>query len=151
MKKCADIMTKDPVCCAPGDTVDRAALLMRTEGIGPVPVVENRKLVGIVTDRDLAIRVVAEGRNTKETKVQEVMTRAVITCRSQDNLQNALDAMKSNQLRRIPVVDNNDQIVGMIAQADVAINLNEPEKVAEVVKEISRSGKARPAFQVREK
>ncbi|HET6373837.1 MAG TPA: CBS domain-containing protein [Candidatus Polarisedimenticolia bacterium] len=147
MKKCPDIMTKDPVSCAPGDTTDRAALLMKTKEIGPVPVVENRRLVGIVTDRDLAIRVVAVGRDPKKTRVEEVMTRDVVTCRSQEDLEKALEAMTSNQLRRIPVVDEHDQIVGMIAQADVATSLNEPERVAEVVKEISRPGRSETVSQ----
>jgi CBS domain-containing protein len=104
-------------------------------------VVEKRKVIGIVTDRDLALKVVAEGRNARETRVREVMTPEVVTCRADDDVQQALDAMTVNQVRRIPVVDQHDDIVGMIAQADVAMKLAEPEKVARVVKEISRSDK----------
>jgi len=141
MQRCEEIMTRDPVCCAPGDTAVRAAQLMKSCDIGPVPVVESRKVVGIVTDRDLALKVVAEGRDAARTKVGEIMTSEVVTCRSDDDVQSALDAMMENQLRRIPVVDRQNVIVGMIAQADVAVKMAESGQVAGVVKEISRSDK----------
>ena len=142
MKQCSDLMTKDPVCCLPESTVADAARLMKRENIGPIPVIENeqtRKLVGIVTDRDLALKIVAEGRDAASTKVEAVMTRKVVTCRADDDLQKALDAMSEHQLRRIPVVDNDSRILGIISQADVATRGNQPEKTAAVVKEISRS------------
>ena len=141
MKRCEELMTRGPVCCAPDDTTDHVAHLMKSKAIGPVPVVEKRKVIGIVTDRDLAMKVVAEGRDARKTKVREVMTPEVVTCRADDDIQQALDAMAVNQVRRIPVVDQRDDIVGMIAQADVAMKMPEPEKVARVVKEISRSDK----------
>src|SRR5262245_59097171 len=128
MEKCADIMTNDPVCCAPGDVVERAAELMKQNDVGPVPVVEQKKLVGIVTDRDLALKVLAEGRDPKKTKIQEVITRQVVTCRTNDDVQSALDAMSEHQVRRIPVVDEQDRLVGMIAQADVATNMMDSDK-----------------------
>jgi CBS domain-containing protein len=114
---------------------------MKSKEIGPVPVVQNRKVIGIVTDRDLAMKVVAEGRNARKTKVKEIMTPEVVTCHADDDVQRALDAMTRNQVRRIPVVDEHDDIVGMIAQADVAMKMSEPEKLARVVKEISRPDK----------
>ena len=115
---------------------------MQRENIGSIPVIENeqtRKLVGIVTDRDLALKIVAEGRDAKSTKVEAVMTRQVVTCRAGDDLQKALDAMAKHQLRRIPIVDDDDRIVGIIAQADVVTRVNQPGKTATVVKEISQS------------
>ena len=115
---------------------------MKNENIGPIPVIENeqtKKLVGIVTDRDLALKVVADERDPKSTKVEEVMTRKVVTCRPDDDLQKALDAMSEHQLRRIPVVDDDNKLVGIIAQADVATRVNQPQKTAEMVKEISQS------------
>ena len=142
MKQCSELMTKDPVCCLPESTAADAASLMKRENIGPIPVIENertRKLVGIVTDRDLALKIVAEGRDPVSTKVEAVMTRKVVTCRAEDDLQKALDAMSEHQLRRIPVVDNDNRILGIISQADVATRVNQPEKTAAVVKEISRS------------
>ena len=142
MKQCSDLMTKDPVCCLPESTVADAARLMKRENIGPIPVIENeetRRLVGIVTDRDLALKIVAKGQDAKSTKVEAVMTRQIVTCRAGDDLQMALDAMAEHQLRRIPIVDNDNKIVGIIAQADVATRVNLPEKTAAMVKEISQS------------
>ena len=142
MKKCNEVMTKNPLCCLPEDLVTKAAGLMKSENIGSIPVVENeqtKKLVGIVTDRDLALRIVAEGLDAKSTKVEAVMTRKVVTCRAEDDLQKALDAMSEHQLRRIPVVDGDNKIVGIIAQADVATRVDQPQKTAEMVKEISQA------------
>ena len=140
MKKCSEVMTKNPVCCLPNDMVANVAELMNSGNIGSIPVIENeqtKKLIGIVTDRDLALKIVAKGLDAKSTKVETVMTRKVVTCRADDELQKALDAMAEHQLRRIPVVDADNKIVGIIAQADVATRVDQPEKTAEMVKEIS--------------
>jgi len=141
-KKCGEVMTKDLVCCLPGDTADKVAQMMTTEDVGPVLVIEDwqtKRLIGIVTDRDLAVKVVAEGRDPKSTTVEEVMTREPITCHADDVLQKALDAMAEYQVRRIPVVDDHGRAVGIIAQADIATRIEEPETTAEVVEEISKS------------
>ncbi len=142
MKKCEEVMTKNPVCCVPSDNVAKVAEMMKHENIGPIPVIENeqtRKLVGIVTDRDLAMKIVAEGRDARSTKVDVVMTQKVVTCHADDDLQKALDTMSEHQLRRIPIVDKDNRILGIISQADVATRVNQPEKTAEMVKEISQS------------
>ncbi len=144
MSKCGEVMTKNPTVCVPSDTVADVAQIMKKENVGPVPIVgdrKSRKLVGMVTDRDLAIKVVAERRDVEVTTAEEVMSRRVVTCRSEDDLQKALDAMSENQLRRIPVVDEDGGIVGIIAQADVATRVHEPAKTGEVVERISRSKK----------
>jgi CBS domain-containing protein len=143
MKKCSEIMTKKTVCCLPNDKVTKAAQMMKRGNIGSIPVIENektRKLVGIVTDRDLALKIVAKGGEPKSTKVEAVMTRKVVTCRADDDVQKALDAMSKHQLRRILIVDKNNKVLGIIAQADVAMRVDQPEKTASVVKKISRSG-----------
>ena len=143
--KCKDIMTKDPVCCLPGDTVDQAAQLMKDEDVGPVPVVadqQTKRLLGIVTDRDLAVKVVAEARQVSAVPVEEVMTRNPVTCHANDDLQDAIDAMEKHQVRRIPVVDDDNRIIGIIAQADIATRTHEPQTTAEVVEEISKSAAA---------
>jgi len=140
--KNSDIMTKDLVYSLPSDMVSDVAQLMKAEDIGPVLIVDDshdgKRLVGIVTDRDLAIKVVGEGRDPKSTRVEDVMTDSLVTCRADDDVENAMRAMAQNQLRRIPVVDDNGQLVGIISQADLATRLNEPQSTAEVVKEISR-------------
>jgi CBS domain-containing protein len=141
MQKCNEVMTRNPVCCLPDDMVKNAAELMKSQNIGSIPVIENeqtQKLVGIVTDRDLALKIIAEERDARSTKVESVMTRKVVTCRADDDLQKALDAMAEHQLRRIPIVDNDNKVVGIIAQADVATRADQPEKTAEMVKEISQ-------------
>ena len=140
--KNSDIMTKDLVYSLPSDMVSDVAKLMKNEDIGPVLIVDDsndgKRLVGIVTDRDLAIKVVGEGRDPNSTRVEDVMTGSLVTCRADDDVENAMRAMAQNQLRRIPVVDDSGQLVGIISQADVATRLNEPQSTAEVVKEISR-------------
>ena len=134
-------MTQNPVCCLPTDTVSKAAQLMKDENVGSIPVIEDvqtMKLIGIVTDRDLTLRVLADGLDGKSTKVDEVMTRKIVTCFADDSLHTALDVMAEHQLRRIPVVTNKNKILGMISQADVAMRYNHPKRTAAMVKEISR-------------
>lgn len=142
MEKCNEVMTKNPVCCLPNDMAAKVAKLMKRENVGSIPVIENektRKLVGIVTDRDLTLKIVAKELDSKSTKVEVVMTRKLATCRAEDDLQKALDVMSEHQLRRIPVVDKDNKILGIIAQADVATRVDQPKKTAAMVKEISRS------------
>lgn len=143
MKTCKEVMTKDPVCCLPGDMAVDAARLMKGGNFGSIPVIENdqtRRLVGIVTDRDLAMKIVAEGHDARSTKLEAVMTRKVVSCRADEELQKALDAMAEHQLRRIPVVDPDNRVIGIIAQADVATRLGQSEKTAEMLKGISQAG-----------
>ena len=112
MKKCNEVMTKSPVCCLPNDVVEKAAGLMKSGNVGSIPVIEDeetRKLVGIVTDRDLTLKIVAEMFDAKSTKVAAVMTRKLVTCRAEDDSQKALDLMSEHRLRRIPVVDNDNK------------------------------------------
>ena len=141
MPNCGQVMTHDLVFCLASDTVERAAQLMREEDVGSLPVIEshlNKKLLGIITDRDIALKVVADGRDAR-TRVQEVMTRNPVTSQADSDLQVALDAMARHQVRRIPVVDDQNQIVGIVSQSDVATRVSEPTKTAELVKEISKS------------
>jgi CBS domain-containing protein len=142
MKICKDVMTPSPICCLPTDNVAAVAQIMKRENIGPMPVIDNqetRKLIGIITDRDLAMKIVGEGRDVESTKVEAVMTRKVVTCREDDELQRALKLMSEHQLRRIVIVDHTNMVVGIISQADLATRMNQPEKTAEVVKDISQS------------
>ena len=143
MKKCHEVMTKDPVCCLPNDSALKAAELMKSGNIGSIPVIENeegKKLIGIVTDRDLTLKIVAQGLDSKTRKIETLMSRNIITCHPDDNLQKALDIMAEHQLRRLPVVDENGRIRGIIAQADIATRSDQPNETAELVKEISQSG-----------
>jgi len=115
---------------------------MKTQDVGAMPVIDShneKRLIGIVTDRDLALKVVAENRDARETKVEDVMSRKMVVCKTGDSWQIALDAMAQHQLRRIPVVDQEGRLAGIIAQADVATRIEQPAATAKVVEEISRA------------
>ena len=143
--KCSEVMTKDPSCCVPTDTAYEAAQLMKSEDVGPIPIIKDeqtKELVGIVTDRDLTLKVVAAGLDPKNTRVEQVMSTGVVTCKAGDDCDAALNLMEEHQVRRIPVVDDHGRLVGIISQADVATRLDEPEKTAEVLEEISKAAAA---------
>ncbi len=139
--RCTNVMTKEVYCCLPTDTLEEVASVMQSEDVGPVPIVEDldtRELLGIVTDRDIALRAVARGLDARNTPAERVMTRELVTCKPEDSVETVLDLMANHQLRRLLVVDGGQRLVGIISQADVATRLNETDKVAEVVEEISR-------------
>ncbi len=141
MKICKDVMTPNPICCLPTDNVIAVAQIMKRENIGPIPVIDNKesqKLIGIITDRDLAMKIVGEGRDARSTRIEAVMTRRVVTCRADDEINIALKLMSDHQLRRIVIVDNANTVKGIISQADLATRMDQPEKTAEVVKDISQ-------------
>jgi len=135
-ERCRDIMTKDPAFCQAKDPVAIAGKLMQKHDIGVLPVVENlrtMKLAGIVTDRDLAMRVLAEGRDPHTTTIDEIMSHPVVTCSPDDDLDVALNLMERHQLKRIPAVDKFARVVGMISQADIARWIPDAAKIAEMV------------------
>lgn len=120
--KARDIMTGNPACITPETSARQAARLMEDHDVGSLPVVEsegNRRLVGVVTDRDLALRVLGRGESP-EVQVREVMSGTVHCCRAEDSLDEVENAMAKNQVRRIPIVDENNRVLGMVAQADLA-------------------------------
>ncbi len=138
--QCSEIMTRDPECCLPSDMVIKAAQLMKSEDVGPIPIVadkDGKRLTGIVTDRDLAIKVIAEARDPNTTRLEDVMSDDVLSCKETDDVDKVLRLMEENQVRRIPVVGKNDQLLGIIAQADVATRLGQPATTGKVVEEIS--------------
>jgi CBS domain-containing protein len=132
-----DLMTKDPRTVTSGATVMDAARVMRDEDAGIVPVVEGDKLVGTVTDRDIAIRVVAEGKSTESTTVGEIASRELVTIDPQQDLDEALRLMARHQVRRLPVVEEDGRLVGIVAQADIARNASD-EQTGDVVEDISK-------------
>lgn len=147
MAICAEIMTKRPKFHEPDTTVDIVAQTMKDSNIGPVPIVDaadTMHLVGIVTDRDLTVKVVASDKRAKDTHVKDVMTVEPITCHPDDSVERALQLMEECQVRRIPVIDEEKRLVGIIAQADIATRLKEADKTAEVVEEISKDEPKQP-------
>ena len=140
MKKCSDVMTTSVVTNSPEDSITEVAQQMKNEDIGPVLIVDSRNtktLVGIVTDRDIVLKVIADGKDPKKTRVGDVMSKKLVTCRTNDDVDIARKAMAQYQLRRIPVVEENMRLVGIISQADLATRVDAPEKTGEMVKEIS--------------
>jgi CBS domain-containing protein len=138
--KSKDVMTKDPACCMSSDTVQQCAEMMKTHDVGSMPVVEDegsRRLVGIITDRDVAVRVVGEGLDPKTTSVSDVMSREPVCVQPEEELDQAMERMKDRQIRRVPVVDEQHRLIGIIAQADVATQGHDNEKTGEMVRDIS--------------
>jgi CBS domain-containing protein len=131
-----EVMTRDVRACEPNATVAEAAKVMAQEDVGPIPIVEDGRLVGIVTDRDIVVRVVAEGRDPKTTTVNEIASTELVTVSPEDNLDEALKLLAERQIRRLPVVEG-DRLVGIVAQADIA-RLGKDKTTGEVVEEISR-------------
>jgi CBS domain-containing protein len=132
-----ELMTSNPRSLESGSTVTEAARLMRDEDAGIIPVVEGEKLVGTVTDRDIAIRVVAEGRSPESVTVGEIASRELVTIDPQQDLDEALRLMARHQVRRLPVVEEDGKLVGIVAQADVAKRASE-QQTGEVVEDISK-------------
>ena len=136
-----EVMTKNPACVTPGATIREAAQLMRQEDTGVIPVVTEKgtkQLVGIVTDRDIALRVVAEGRGA-ETRVSEVMRGSRIkTCTPNDDINDAMEAMASEQVRRIPIVDERGSLVGIVSQADIVRKADDGRRAERTVEQISQ-------------
>ena len=143
MAKCREVMTKDPASCSASETVTRVAGLMKQHDVGSVPVVESDRLVGIVTDRDIVLKVVADRRNPEQAPVRDAMTPNPVSCKEDDALEYALRLMKERQVRRMPIVDGGGRLTGIIAQADVATRVHKDAKTGELVEAISESGTAR--------
>lgn len=146
MPKCSEVMTREPVCCEPGDPISKAAEVMKREDVGSVPVVESRsagRLVGIVTDRDIVVKVLADGRSVEHSTVREAMTPNPVSCREDDDVSRAVSLMEERQVRRMPVVGTDGRLAGIIAQADIATRLNKDRTTGELVEAISEGGNAR--------
>lgn len=138
---CKELMTSDPVFCVPGDTALAVATMMKSHDVGSVPVVsdrESKQVVGMITDRDIAMRVVAGKREPDKTHVGDVMSKDVVSCRADDDYDEVIEAMEEHQIRRVPMVDSERRLIGIVALADVARKAPKPEEVAEVVGEISK-------------
>jgi CBS domain-containing protein len=136
-------MTTNPECVTPGATVREAAQLMQRENVGIVPVVEekgSKRLLGVVTDRDIAIRVVAEGRDAG-SRVSEIMSSGKIkTCTPDDDVNEAMEVMANEQVRRVPIIDDRGALVGIVAQADIVRKARDGSRAENTVQQISEPG-----------
>lgn len=138
MKTAADIMTPDPACCALDTPLSAVAKLMVQHNCGEIPVVDdNDQLIGVVTDRDIVCRVLATGKNPLDHTVQDCMSLPAITVRPDTTLDEVMATMERHQIRRVPVVDDHERCVGIVAQADLAWAAQQKD-VAILVREVSR-------------
>jgi CBS domain-containing protein len=135
-----EIMTEDLACCTPDSSLKEAAQMMVDCDCGAIPVVdseEERMPLGIITDRDIACRTVAEGRNPLDMKVADCMSEGVTTVTADTSVEECCGAMERAQIRRMPVVDEAGRLCGMVSQADVALRLQDESIVGEVVEAVS--------------
>ena len=128
--KASEIMTSRPCCCSPNDSLQDVARTMRDNDCGAIPVVEHGRVVGIVTDRDLAVRALAEGKRA-DANVGDVITRDVCCCSADDDVKKVEKIMADNQVRRVPIVDADGRCVGIISQADLARAAQNGARVSE--------------------
>jgi CBS domain-containing protein len=145
-----EIMSSDPQCCTPEDTLRDAARMMADNDCGCLPVVEDKagkRVIGVLTDRDIAIRGVARGK-TPDSKVNDVMSPAPACCSAEDDVEVVEKIMIDKQVRRVPVVDRDGRVVGMIAQADLARDNRaaSDREVGQIVEKISEPTGGRRVF-----
>jgi CBS domain-containing protein len=135
-KSVQELMTSKPCSIDSDKSVAYAAKMMRDENVGLAPIVEGSRLIGTVTDRDIAVRAVAEGKDPESTKVTEIASTELVTVEPQQDLDEALRLMGKHQVRRLPVVEEG-RLVGVVAQADLARNADDA-RTGELVEEISK-------------
>jgi CBS domain-containing protein len=135
-------MTTNPSCVTADATIREAAQVMKREDVGIVPVIENqgeKRLVGVVTDRDIAIRCVAEGKDGS-CRVRDAMSDDLATCAPNDDVDDVMEAMSVEKVRRIPIVDERGSLVGIVSQADLLRRGRDDSRAAETVERISEPG-----------
>lgn len=138
--KISEIMTSNPICCTPDTTLKDAARMMAENDCGQIPVCdskENGEVVGVITDRDIVCRAVADGLDIHRTRVRECMSAPVITLASDSDLEDAIDLMELNMIRRLPIIDDTNCVCGMLSLSDIACK-TDGRKTTEVTKEVSR-------------
>jgi len=136
-KKISDLMSPNPYAIDADKAVAHAARMMTDEDVGLAPIVEGEKLIGMLTDRDIAIKVAAEGKDPQSTMVREIASPRLITIDPDQNIDEAMRLMAKHQVRRLPIVEEDGRLVGMLAQADVA-QAGHDSLTGEVVQKISQ-------------
>lgn len=136
-KTVRDAMTPSVRTASPSQSLAETAQLMKSDDVGSIPIVEEGRLVGIVTDRDIAIRAVAEGVDPSAVTIADVASRALVTVEPDQDLDEALALMARHQVRRLPIVEEDGRLVGILAQADVALEAKE-KKAGELLEQISQ-------------
>jgi CBS domain-containing protein len=132
----SDIMTKTVATCQPNDNLQKVALLMKQNDCGAVPIVKGNQVTGIITDRDIVIRAVAEGKNPLDLEAESCMTKDIRTVAENASLKECMDVMEKEQIRRVVVTGEDGQVCGIVAQADIALNAPRKE-TGDTVKRVS--------------
>jgi len=146
--KAKEIMSPDPACCTPDAPLQKVAAIFVDQDCGAVPVVESlgtRRPIGVITDRDIACRAVAAGKNALELTARDCMSSPCVTLRPDATLEECCEAMEKNQVRRVLIVDDAGGCVGIVAQADIALS-GKGKKVADVVKGVSEPTRSASAI-----
>jgi|SRR6185436_833591 len=139
-RRVRDVMTPNPVTVTEQDEVRKAARIMKEKDTGVVPVVDDgRKVIGLVTDRDIVVRCIAEGHDVGDCRVNSVMTKSVRSVREDAPVDEVLSLMSDAEVRRVPVVNGNDELVGIVSMGDIAINTNRDNKVGKTLENISEA------------
>jgi CBS domain-containing protein len=137
MMKVRDVMTPNVEVIEPDAPVQAAARKMKSLDVGSLPVCDGRRLVGMITDRDVAVRAVAEGLDPQQTAIRDIMTPKILYCFDDDDLERAAVIMHDQQIRRLPVINREKKLVGIIALGDLAVDMTDQELIGEVLEGIS--------------
>jgi CBS domain-containing protein len=133
-----DMMTRGAECIFPDATLQEAAQRMKSLDVGPLPVCENDRLVGMLTDRDITVRAVAEGRDPRATRVRDAMTEGVCYCFEDDDVADAARLMKEKQIRRLLVLDHNKRLTGIVSLGDLAVETGDEHLAGETLERVSQ-------------
>ena len=142
--KIKDVMTKSVETVRPDQTLQEAASRMKSLDVGPMPVCENDKLVGMLTDRDIVLRAAADGKDLRTTKVREAMTPDVVVCAEDDDVRDAAKKMKDRQIRRLVVVDGQKKVAGIVSLGDIAVDTSDEKMSGRVLEEVSKPSRTTP-------
>lgn len=134
-----DVMTPNPECVSERDSIRDVARIMKEQDTGVVPVVDGKKIIGLITDRDIVVRGIAEGRDVSSVKVNEIMTKGVRSVKEDTPLNEVLDLMGNAEIRRVPVVNGNDELVGIVSLGDIATMTNKDGRVGQAIEDISQA------------
>lgn len=134
-----DFMTANPETVSEKDMIRDAARIMKNEDTGVVPVVDGRKVIGLITDRDIVVRGIADGKDVANTRVNELMTKSVRTVREDAEINDVLRLMTGADIRRVPVVNSSDELVGIVSMGDIATDTNQTGKLGRTLEDISEA------------
>jgi len=136
-----DVMTKGAKCIGPDDNLQKAARMMKDLDVGPLPVCgDNDKLIGMVTDRDIVVRAIAEGRDPATTRVRDVMSPGICTCFEEDDIGAAANLMRDKQIRRLVVLNRDKRLAGIVSLGDLATETHDERLAGRTLEHVSRPG-----------